>query len=187
MFISRKEFGQIMQVSDKYLCPSNFVHLQGGAKQRGYNLISIQGKGKTARYEIEPLLDTLPNEEWRECPLAPEYKISNLGRVKHPKGGILSGTNNKGYIRTRIADLGQLPNHRLVMLTFCPIDNPENYVVDHINGIKSDNRLSNLRWVLQSQNIEFCDQNYTELNEILGKLVQKYGYEELKQQLLLLL
>ena len=187
MLISRQDFAELMQVSNKYLYPSNFNHLKNGAKEKGYLLLSIQGRGKTAQYEIEPLYPDLPNEIWKECPIAPEYQISSCGRVKHPKGGILTGTNNRGYIRTRIADLGQLPNHRLVMLTFCPIENPELYVVDHINGIKSDNNLNNLRWVLQSKNIEFADQNYTELNEILGKLVQKYGYLELKEQLLALL
>ena len=70
------------------------------------------------------------------------------------------------------------------MLTFSPIDNSENYVVDHINGIKSDNHLTNLRWVFQSENMFFCDENNTELKTILANLIQKYGYEETKNKLL---
>jgi hypothetical protein len=34
--------------------------------------------------------------------------------------------------------------HRLVMETFKPIENCNEMVVDHINGIKYDNRLENL-------------------------------------------
>ena len=69
------------------------------------------------------------------------------------------------------------------MLTFHPIENAENYVVDHINGIKNDNRVENLRWVFQSENMVFCDENNTELKELLAKLIQKYGYEDTKNQL----
>lgn len=69
------------------------------------------------------------------------------------------------------------------MITFNPIDNYENYVVDHINGIRTDNRLCNLRWVYQAENAQFSDKNNTEIREIVAKLVQKYGYDEIKNKL----
>lgn len=183
MKLTRTELAELLEVNEKYLCPSNFCHVQSGAKEKGYNLISMEGKGKSAIYEMEPIHQDIEGEEWKNFPLAPEYQISSLGRIKHPKGGILEGTINKGYVRTRIKGLGQFPNHRAVMLTFKPIINAENYVVDHINGIKNDNRLENLRWVFQSENMIFCDENNTELKEILAKLIQKYGYEETKRRL----
>jgi hypothetical protein len=41
--------------------------------------------------------------------------------------------------------------HRLVMLAFCPADK-DRHDVNHINGIKTDNRLSNLEWTNKSEN-----------------------------------
>lgn len=74
---------------------------------------------------------------------------SYKGRYKKPqkfKNGYLFVTLfNKGV--TKIFLL-----HRLIAEAFIP--NPENKpCIDHINGIKSDNRVDNLRWVTYKENM----------------------------------
>jgi hypothetical protein len=62
--------------------------------------------------------------------------------------------DTNGYMKTQIWILGKPKNvsqHRLLAESFIP--NPEcKSQVNHINGIKSDNRLENLEWVTQSEN-----------------------------------
>jgi len=47
--------------------------------------------------------------------------------------------------------------HRLIMETFNPVENSKDYVVDHLNGIRDDNTLENLRWCYQKENTQARD------------------------------
>lgn len=105
-------------------------------------------------------------EEWRDIKRYQGlYQISNLGRVKRLKrkssnGRILeekilkNQVERKGYIGISLQIDGVKHRekiHRLIAEEFIP--NPKNKAeVNHINGIKNDNRIENLEWVTPSEN-----------------------------------
>lgn len=64
-------------------------------------------------------------------------------------------TNESGYVLATLCVDGrkkQFRVHRLVLMAFSPNALESNLDVNHINGIKSDNRLENLEWVTRSEN-----------------------------------
>lgn len=110
-------------------------------------------------------------EIWRPIPSFDGYEASNLGKIRSTFKVILKANgetytrqpkilkpalNKSGYMRGAISIDGFMRSfmvHRLIAEAFIP--NPENKeTVNHINGIKTDNRVENLEWNTRSENCQ---------------------------------
>ena len=79
------------------------------------------------------------------------YSISNLGRVRNDKTGcVLKPYNFDGYLRVSLKN-NTLKVHRLVAFAFLEKTSDKN-IVNHKNGIKTDNRVENLEWCTELEN-----------------------------------
>lgn len=89
------------------------------------------------------------------------YKVSDLGRIKSLRSFSTGSKilkpriNTHGYYQVNLTipkkKYKSLSVHRLIALSFIP--NPENKpCINHINNIRSDNRISNLEWCTYSEN-----------------------------------
>lgn len=93
------------------------------------------------------------NEVWISIKDYPNYQISNLGNVKSliTNKVLLTQIDKYGY-NNIIINKKYFFIHRLIAIHF--IDNPLNKPqVNHINGIKNDNKIENLEWVTSKENI----------------------------------
>jgi hypothetical protein len=120
------------------------------------------------------------NEIWKDVPnYEGLYQVSSMGRVKrlsgytpryrgerikpdlvfHPESIYKPSRNRKGYLYfdllkydgyKRIRKVSFV--HRVVLMSFNPNENYKSLQVNHINGIKDDNRVENLEWVTNRDN-----------------------------------
>lgn len=88
------------------------------------------------------------------------YLVSTTGKVVNIKGQpIKPQLVNSGYLVYRLYNGNKYPPkykvilaHRLVMMTFHPIENQDNLTVNHKNTDKLDNYDGNLEWMTYQEN-----------------------------------
>jgi len=102
-------------------------------------------------------------ETWVQVIDFPEYEVSDLGRVRRVasargavSGCVLRPYQSNGYLKVTLTANGRRRKaavHRLVLESFSgkPVPGLE---CCHGNGVRSDNRLENLRWASRSENMQ---------------------------------
>ena len=80
--------------------------------------------------------------------------VSNFGNFKdiHKRPIPKKIYSQNGYVSVKTKH-GNRMAHRLVMYTWCPIEDREAFTVDHLDHNKRNNRVDNLEWVSQTENI----------------------------------
>lgn len=109
------------------------------------------------------------NEEWRSVERAKgRYEVSNTGKIRsmnYKRTGtvkeLLPAKDKKGYLRTAIVIDGKpktIKVHREIAKAFIP--NPNNLPqVNHKDGNKENNNVSNLEWVTNIDNAHHAIEN----------------------------
>lgn len=100
----------------------------------------------------------MAEERWRAIPNYPGYVVSDEGRV----GSCMKSEfklrklrkDSDGYVIVDLRKDGRYHTtkvHHLVLSAFVA-PRPEGYECDHVNTLRDDNRVSNLRWVSSLEN-----------------------------------
>ena len=120
----------------------------------------------------------------KEYPLNTNYLVNEKGEIfsKRFNKKLTPKVNWDGYHRVQIWKDNKcvmVSWHRIIAQTFIP--NPENKpFVNHINGVKSDNRVENLEWCTQQENIIHAFKTGLSKPQVNGKLSRKVNQFDLE-------
>lgn len=93
----------------------------------------------------------------------PNYQVSNLGRVRNKKKGTIKkpGIDKKGYLKVDLYKNSEKTTrkiHRLVAESFLKPDKSRTDI-NHKDGDKHNNTISNLEWCTKSENMRHAFAN----------------------------
>ena len=99
-------------------------------------------------------------EHWVKVRENPDYEVSNTGRVRKVATGKMmrqSFNQDGGYLRVSIGGQKRYV-HRLVASSFFEEDGTDKDV-NHIDGDRTNNSLSNLEWCTRKENLQHASRN----------------------------
>lgn len=126
---------------------------------------------------------------WKIYPNNNNYECSSEGEVRNVKTKriLKLKTRSDGYQQVNLYKDGIATSkrvHRMILETFCPIEDSDSFDVNHINGIKTDNSVENLEWLAAKVNRGvLMNEQRGEITLLINQLIQKYGFEETEKKL----
>lgn len=156
--------------------------IEKSAKLRGKSMSDMTDE-IVSEYFTKEYRDYIPNIEfdeseeiWKDVPgFEGLYQASTMGRIASIRYGfkLMSLVRNPtGYLQVAFRVNNKIKRglvHVFIAKTF--LDKCENCTqVDHINNIKSDNRVENLQWITRSNNMK---NNYVRGTTAIDKLKSK--------------
>lgn len=95
---------------------------------------------------------------WKVLPSNPNYAVSDDGQIKSLRRNkiLTPKRNHDGYLRIQIWERNAchfVSIHRLIAEAFLPAPKEGATVINHKDGNKANNRVENLEWVTQQENI----------------------------------
>lgn len=123
-------------------------------------------------------------EEWRTVADAPDYEVSNLGRVRSNKGKtprvLSSGANGWGYSTHTLYVHGETTftyAHTLVLAAFVG-PRPAGMDARHLDGNPGNNRLDNLAYGTRAENMQDKRRHGTNVNLNKTHCPSEHPYDE---------
>ena len=126
------------------------------------NATGLRRSNKNKRQEFNVDKDSYKDENWVTIPGYSNYLISSYGRVcsKHKtKSFLIKPVLVNGYYKVSLSKNGNIEDKLvayLVYFSFNLEEKEDNKVIDHIDGNKTNNKLSNLRYISRSDNTKMA-------------------------------
>ena len=122
------------------------------SEEESVSSVSEESAEESVDEELIEVFDE--SSEWKTLKDHPDYEIcvNFPHQIRKKSNGkiLMESVKNNGYVQISFNKKNFL-KHRLIALQFIP--NPNNLPqVDHINHIRTDNRISNIRWCSHIQN-----------------------------------